>query len=112
MTTSAQWHKQVNQLALAGEVDFDNVVALLSEGESWLKSSATSECVLDLAQVVYSNSAGIALIMGLHRRARAVGKHLALEHVPANLVSMARLGGLDWLLEIPRESNSGDATNS
>jgi anti-anti-sigma factor len=99
MSTSAQWHKQASQLTLAGEVDFNNVVALLREAEDWLKHSVGAQLTLDMSGVVYSNSAGIALIMSLHRRAHALGKQLILERVPANLLSMARLGGLDWLLD-------------
>ncbi len=108
MTMSAQWHKDADRLALTGEVDFNNVVALLRDAENWLKQSTDKSCIVDLSGVVYSNSAGIALIMSLHRRARAQGKELILEHAPANLISMARLGSLDWLFgsadgEIPRE---------
>lgn len=101
MTTSAQWQKQADQLTLTGEVDFTNVVALLREAETWLKQSTSAKCTLDFSGVVNSNSAGIALIMGLHRRASVLSKHLTLEGVPANLISMARLGGLDWLLDNP-----------
>lgn len=108
MTMSAQWHKDAGRLVLTGEVDFNNVVPLLREAENWLKDTASKPCIVDLSGVVYSNSAGIALIMSLHRRAHAQGKKLILEHAPANLISMARLGSLDWLFgtaggEISRE---------
>lgn len=99
MTVSAQWHKQADHLALTGEVGFDNVVALLSEAEDWLKDSSSTQCALDLSGVVNSNSAGIALIMSLHRRAHAQGKQLTLQQVPTNLISIARLSGLEWLID-------------
>jgi anti-anti-sigma factor len=99
MSASAQWHKQSDHLALTGEVDFDNVVALLGEAEDWLKTSSSTQCALDLAGVVYTNSAGIALIMSLHRRAHALDKQLTLHHVPTNLISMAHLSGLEWLID-------------
>lgn len=97
MNTSAQWRKDADRLALAGQVDFNNVVPLLREAENWLKHAKGTQRIVDLSGVVYSNSAGIALIMSLHRRAHAQGVSLILEYAPANLISMARLGGLDWL---------------
>jgi anti-anti-sigma factor len=112
MTVSAQWHQQANQLTLTGEVDFNNVVALLREAEAWLKNTTSAQCVLELSCVAYSNSAGIALIMSLHRRAHALGKQLVVGHVPANLVSMARLGGLEWLIDGPSAPPTHELANS
>lgn len=103
MTSRAEWQKSPQQLHLIGEVQFDNVVALLREGQQWLEHSAAHNSSLNLGEVSYSNSAGVALIVGLHRQATVLGKALAIEQVPANLVSMMRLGGLEWLLNSSQE---------
>lgn len=103
-TRQASWSKDPNILQLAGEVDFSNAVALLEEGKAWLQKSAAERCTLNMGSVTYANSAGVALIMGLSRTAGAINKSLTIQDVPANLVSMMRLGGLDWLLENGRVS--------
>lgn len=99
MSTAAQWVKSSNQLELVGHVDFNNVVSLLREGETWISQAASKDCPVSFAGVTHSKSAGIALIMGLHRHAGKAQKHINIAHVPNNLLSMIRLSGLDWLLE-------------
>lgn len=98
MTTPAQWHKQADQLALAGEVNFDNVITLRYEAETWLSNTANAHCTIDFSGAS-SNSAGIALMISLHRYALGRGKQLNLEHIPANLTAMAHLAGLEWLID-------------
>lgn len=97
MTVKAEWVKSSKALLLTGEVDFANVVELKNEADEWLKTCAP-HASLDLSAVTYSNSAGVALIMGLRRAAQTRDKQLTLVGVPENLVSMIRFGGLDWLL--------------
>ena len=94
----AKWVKNSDSLRLSGEVDFDNVTSLLRDGETWLTHSAPTDCSLDLASVTYSNSAGVALIMELCRIAQKHDKRLKVVGTSENLLSMMRLGGLDWLL--------------
>ena len=96
--TSAQWIKTAQQLELVGHVDFTNAVPLLREGERWIEDASSAACQVNMAGVTRCNSAGAALIMGMHRRARASGKTVTFEQVPDNLISMLRLGGLDWLI--------------
>jgi len=95
---NTKWVKNPDSLQLIGGLDFNNVVSLRDEGQSWLKACNT-QCSLDFSQVTNSSSAGVALIMALRRTAIANGKHLTIINLPADLLSMIRLGGLDWLLE-------------
>lgn len=104
---SAQWVKSSAQLELVGHVDFDNVVSLLREGEVWIDQTAGSDCPVSFAGVTHSNSAGVALIMGLRRHAGHSRKTMRIVHVPENLISIIRLGGLDWLFApAPAEQNT------
>jgi phospholipid transport system transporter-binding protein len=96
---AAQWVKSSTQLELVGQVDFDNVVSLLRDGESWIRQASGDSCLLSLGGLTYSNSAAVALILGLRRQAEKDRKNLNIAHVPDNLISMMRLGGLDWLLD-------------
>jgi|GEM_PF-3597290 anti-anti-sigma factor len=94
----AKWLQETDNLHLTGEVDFSNVADLLQEGNHWLQHTGQTQCNLSLAGVTYTNSAGVALIMGLRRTADELNKHFIIRDVPANLLSMTHLGGLDWLL--------------
>lgn len=82
-------------MRVAGEVDFDSVVALESEGEAWLRGPAPASCRVNLSAVDRCNSAGTALLISWRRTAAAVGKVLAIEQVPQSLAALIHLGGLD-----------------
>lgn len=101
---SAQWVTSSTQLELVGQVNFDNVVTLLRDGGSWIQQSSGETCRLGLGGLTHSNSAAVALIMGLRRQAEKRRKNMSIAQVPDNLISMIRLGGLDWLLD----ANSAD----
>ncbi len=96
---SARWVASSTQLELVGQVNFDNVVTLLRDGESWIHQSSSETCHLSLGGLTHSNSAAVALILGLRRHAEKRRKNMSIVQVPDNLVSMIRLGGLDWLLD-------------
>jgi RND superfamily putative drug exporter len=59
--------------------------------------------VLELAAVSYLDSAGIAELVGAHRRARAAGRRLLLTRGPDPIERVLEVAGLDGLFE--RQSN-------
>lgn len=81
-----------------GELDFDNVVALAREGETWLRTRAPANCQLDLSKLSRSNSAGTALMLDWLRVARSVDKQMHIVGIPAMLRSLMDLGGVEDLL--------------
>lgn len=86
-------------LAVAGRLDHDSVVALAEAGATWLAQRAPAECRVDLAGVDYSTSAGIALLLGWLRAATQAGKQLRFDNLPADMAAIARVGGLDHILQ-------------
>ncbi len=98
MNGAATCATEGDTLRLRGELDFANVVEVKTEGDRWLQGPAPSRCYLDLTDVSRSNSAGIALLLGWLRTARAVNKTLELRNIPAGLWSLMQLSGLDVVL--------------
>ncbi len=84
---------------LSGALDFDSVLEVEDAVQTWLKQSPRSEAKLNLSAVTFSNSAGIALLLGWMRSARAVGCALRLQQLPADLRAMAEVSGLTSLFE-------------
>ena len=76
----------------AGELSFATAVPLLEQ----LDASAGT---LDLAQVTRADSAGIALLLELTRRARARKAELAIVNANEQVRSLAKFFGVDSLLE-------------
>lgn len=82
-------------LTLAGVLDFDSVIAVDAQGQQWLRGAAPAQCNLDLSAISYSSSAGVALLLGWLRVARQQHKALRMQHMPADMAALVRVGGLE-----------------
>lgn len=82
--------------AVAGELHFDSVSALLDEGNSIIAEGRAS--VIDLAGVTGADSAGLALLIEWLSVARSLQRPLRYEHIPMQLQQLARLSEVEELL--------------
>ena len=74
---------------------FQSARAALEQG---CKAIAAGETVFDLGGVKNADSAGVAVMLAWQRKAHAAGQRLTYTNVPANLVSLVGLYGVDPLL--------------
>lgn len=81
---------------LAGELQLGTVAALLDQGARLI--AADRATVIDLAAVTAGDSAGLALLIEWLSIARGQGRPLRYEHVPAQLLQLARLSEVEELL--------------
>lgn len=79
--------------ALIGDLRFAQVPALLERADELAASSP-----LDLGGVQRADSAGLAFLLELTRRARARGLELVFSGAPAQVQDLARFFGLDPVL--------------
>ena len=84
-------------LYLSGVLNFETVISFDGAVADWLKGRSGSDCIADLAEVQYSNSAGIALLLSWMRLAAAAGCKLTLRAVPTDMLALAAVGGLSGL---------------
>lgn len=82
---------------LTGELDFATVPGLLDGDGRDLAESASE---VDLAGVTRADSAGLALLIAWTRARTQVGKPIRFTHVPAQLLSIARVCGLEDILPL------------
>ncbi|MCC1496153.1 lipid asymmetry maintenance protein MlaB [Alcanivorax sp. 1008] len=94
---SAAARYQDDTIYLSGSLNFDSVIALNNQVSDWLNSNMPVDCMVDLAEVEYSSSVGIALMLGWMRIANHAGGTLSLCNVPADMLAMAEVGGLSGL---------------
>ncbi len=81
----------------AGALTFANAEAVLeSTGSLPLPSSG----VADLAGLEHADSAALAVLLALKRRAAAEGTALAFASVPDSIVSLARVYGIDTIVGV------------
>jgi anti-anti-sigma factor len=93
---------EVVTVALAGEFDLDGAPEFWSRVEEVLEGS-TSAVVLDLAELSFIDSTGIAALLAVHRRLGAAGRRMRLLNVgaqPAAVFDITGVSGTD--LEITK----------
>lgn len=83
--------------ALEGELSFARVSHWLAQADA-LVSGALSASGLDLGKVTRADSAGLALLLELTRRAKKQGRELNLRAAPPQLLQLATFFGLDGVL--------------
>lgn len=85
---------------LEGELGFTTVPALLSH--SGMDISGTPDLEVDLRGVTRADSAGLALLVEWLRESEQAGQRIAFVNVPSQLLSIARVCGLDEILSLGR----------
>lgn len=86
------------QLQLQGALDFVSAPALRDELSRAIIASAGQPLTLDFSAVSQSNSVGLSLLLSAARTAREHKVSLQIAGLPAGLLSMAGVCGLDgWL---------------
>ncbi|MDR1853943.1 MAG: STAS domain-containing protein [Azoarcus sp.] len=86
--------------AEAAVVKLDGELTMRTVAASYGRALPQGDCVLDLGGVSEVDSSALALLLSWLRRARASGVKLELRALPAPLLALARLYGVDALLPI------------
>lgn len=84
---------------LSGEIDIQASTVLRERLLDALRST-TGLLVLDLSQVSFCDASGLAVLVGIQRRARAQGVTIALSAPSACVSRILRITGLDRSLPI------------
>jgi anti-sigma B factor antagonist len=66
---------QAQALALAGELDMANASTLSRELEALEASGGDEQITIDMRELEFIDSTGIAVLVAAHRRANAKGEH-------------------------------------
>lgn len=85
---------------LTGDLDFQEVPQLLNTSVSMF-ADAGAHLVVDLSGVGRTTSVGLALMVEWLRRARQASKTIEFQNVPAQMLAMAKISGLDGILMPP-----------
>lgn len=87
MTITAQG----NQWSIAGEILVDNAHLILNESKTFKMDSDVN---VNLSAVTDVDTAALSLLLEWERRAAAIDKKVSFVHVPASLISLAKLYGV------------------
>nr|VFJ44848.1 MAG: phospholipid transport system transporter-binding protein [Candidatus Kentron sp. FM]VFJ45797.1 MAG: phospholipid transport system transporter-binding protein [Candidatus Kentron sp. FM]VFK06988.1 MAG: phospholipid transport system transporter-binding protein [Candidatus Kentron sp. FM] len=88
-----------NTFAITGELSFSSVPNLWRKNKHLFTntSSATREIVIDLDEVLRTDSAGLALMIEWLRRANNQNIILRFRNIPKQMLSLAKMAEVDFL---------------
>jgi phospholipid transport system transporter-binding protein len=88
-----------DRMVLQGQLNMDTVPALYAAG---LQRLAGEDLLVDFSQVESVDSAAVSMLLGWERAAQRGERELRVSGLPQDLLSLARLYGVDKLL--PQQS--------
>ncbi len=95
-------HLDKNKITLDGKIHFGNVVEILNKGNQIMDTLPALE--IDLKMLADSDSSGLALLCAWFRKSQADKKSLVFKEVPAFIQDIARVYGLDTVLDLAWEN--------
>ena len=90
-------------LSPEGELDHHCAMTDLARMKELIEVMLPPGVLLDLGGMPFTDSSGIAVVMGLFRAAQAIGATLAVIHVQPQPMKVLRAAGVDRLLTFREE---------
>lgn len=89
-------------LAPEGPLSFDSLPRVLEQAQAFAKrDDLPPRVAIDFSRVSEVDSAAIALLLEWRRVAERRGIELSFSHLPANLLALASLYGIEQLVQPP-----------
>ena len=85
---------------LSGDLDHHEAKGLVRQILDRLDTSMPRDCILDMSQVKFMDSSGIAVILRAHKHMRELGGRLWVENVPSQPMRVLDASGIDRLITI------------
>lgn len=93
------------RLTLAGRLTADSVLELEPQGRALLATAGVSY-EIDLADVTYSSSAGVALMLAWQRAAQSAQAEVTFINLPASMLGLLRVTELQNVLTVTTHEKS------
>jgi ABC-type transporter Mla MlaB component len=92
-------------LVLDGALNLASMPTRLAETQAYASQANLPDCLtIDFQKVDEIDSSGVALLLHWRREAAKLNKSLRYVHLPANLVDLAALYGVDGMIQCPSQS--------
>ena len=85
---------------LSGDLDHHQARELAKQLDEKLEICLPRDLVLDMSQVKFMDSSGVALILRAYKRMNALGGRLWVENVPSQPMRVLDASGIDRLVTI------------
>ena len=87
-------------LQLTGALSFETLPGVLEQSAAFAaRGDLPDRLTIDFAGITGVDSSAVALLLEWRRQAQRLGKALAFVNLPANLLALARLYGVEELIQ-------------
>ena len=87
-------------LALTGALSFETLPGVLEQSAAFTaRTDLPERLTIDFAGITAVDSSAVALLLEWRREAQRLGKSLAFVNLPSNLLALARLYGVEELIQ-------------
>lgn len=87
------------RFAARGAINFANARSARSEGLHALRTSSARDLEVDCSGITHSDSAGLAVLLDWMAIMKREGRPLCFANLPSGLVAVARISGVDEMLQ-------------
>ncbi|MBM6870947.1 STAS domain-containing protein [Pseudoflavonifractor phocaeensis] len=98
MSVTCTGGDRVFTASVSGEVDHHRARRIMEELEQAIDGGAPRQFTLDLSEVTFMDSSGIAVVLRVYRRVRALGGEMIVAHPPAQAAKVLKAAGIDRLI--------------
>ena len=88
------------RISLSGDLDHHEARGLIGKIENRLEDSMPRDCILDMCNVKFMDSSGIAVILRINKRMRELGGRLWVENVPKQPMRVLDAAGIERIIRI------------
>jgi len=92
------------RIFLAGEVDHHRARGIMEEIEDAVERNLPRECILNLRDVTFMDSSGIALVLKTHRRMNEIGGRVLVESVPQQAMRVFTASAIDRIISVKADT--------
>ena len=87
------------RFAARGTLTFANARSARSEGLHVLRTATARDLEVDCGGIAHSDSAGLAVLLDWLAAMKQEGRPLRFENLPSGLLAVARISGVDQMLQ-------------
>jgi phospholipid transport system transporter-binding protein len=87
------------RFAARGALTFANARSARSEGLHAMRTSSARDLEIDCAGIAHADSAGLAVLLDWMAVMKREGRPLCFAHLPTGLLALARISGVEQMLQ-------------
>ena len=100
MKTNVKRENGVLLLRLSGELDHHAARESMEEIENQIERSLPRDCAMDLRDLAFMDSSGIALILKTYRRMNEIGGRLWVQNVQKQPMRVLEASGIERIVSV------------